>query len=290
MANGLLDAPLAAELLQAAADEGLDLAAALGGDDDALRPTAVAQPALLFVELTLASLLPDTLDVVGVAGHSVGEYAAISVAGIYPPADAMRLVVARGREMAAMTDGTMAAVLGLAVDDVERACADVTGQGETVVVANLNAPGQVVISGTRIGVERAAEALRAAGARRVVPLNVSGAFHSPLMHDAASRFAAVLDAAPRGALRLPVVTNVDGAVVRDADDIPERVRRQLESPVRWMDCVAALAGLGADLFIEVGPGSVLSGLARRIDPALQTATVATADAARRVAETVAAAS
>jgi [acyl-carrier-protein] S-malonyltransferase len=284
MADGLLDTPGAAALLAAAADEGVDLAGALGGDDDALRPTQIAQPALLFVELTLASLLPETLDIVGVAGHSVGEYAAASVAGVHAPADAMRLVVARGREMASMTDGTMAAVLGLAVEEVERTCSDITADGETVVVANLNAPGQVVISGTRDGVERAGDALRTAGARRVVPLNVSGAFHSPLMHDAATRFATVLDRTPRGRLRTPLVTNVDGAVVRDAEDVPDRMRRQLESPVRWVDCVAALAGLGAELLIEVGPGTVLSGLTRRIDPALRTTAVATPGAARRVAE------
>ena len=285
MAVDLLDEPLATALLAVATDAGLDLAAALEGGDDALRPTEIAQPALVFVELVLASMLPADLDIVGVAGHSVGEYAAMSVAGVFSAADALRLVIARGRAMAAMTDGTMAAVLGLTADAVEDACAEARAAGETVVVANLNAPGQVVISGTPAGVDRAASAVRAAGARRVLPLNVSGAFHSPLMHEAAARFGVRIDATPRAALRFPVVCNVDGAPVSDAGDVPDRLRRQLESPVRWIDCVTGLVGLGAELLIEVGPGTVLSGLARRIDPALRTASVATGAAARRVAET-----
>jgi [acyl-carrier-protein] S-malonyltransferase len=273
MAAGLLDHPLAGTLIDVAAAEGVDLVAALAGSDDDLRPTAIAQPALLLVELVLAAALADDLEIVGVAGHSVGEYAAVSVAGAYRPADAMRLVVRRGREMAAMTEGTMAAVLGLEAAAVEDACAAVRSDGEVVVVANLNAPGQVVISGTTNGVERAGALARERGARRVLPLNVSGAFHSPLMAPAAERFAAVIDAAPRHELRLPVVCNVDGAAVEHARELPSRLGRQLESPVRWTDCVAGLAALGAEVLVEVGPGAVLTGLARRIDPAIRTASV-----------------
>ena len=274
MADGLLEQPLARTLLDVAADAGLDLASVLRGSDDVLRPTEVAQPALLLVELVLAAALTDGLDIVGVAGHSVGEYAAVSVAGAYSAEDTMRLVLRRGREMAAMTEGTMAAVLGLDGDAVEAVCAVVRGGGGVVVVANLNAPGQVVISGDAGAIAEAGERLREAGARRVVQLNVSGAFHSPLMAPAAARFATAIADAPRQELRLPVACNVDGSVVERAAELPGRLTRQLAEPVRWVDCVRALVGLGAELLVEVGPGGVLSGLARRIDPSVRTASVA----------------
>jgi [acyl-carrier-protein] S-malonyltransferase len=273
MAQGLLDEPLAVRLLDVARSDGLDLAPALNGSDDELRPTQIAQPALTLVELVLAAGLPADLDVVGVAGHSVGEYAAASVAGAYAPEDVMRLVIQRGREMASMTEGTMAAVLGLDAAVVEGACSEVRDGGEVVVVANLNAPGQTVISGTAAGVELAAALARDRGARRVVTLNVSGAFHSPLMAPAAERFAAVIDAAPRHELRLPVVCNVDGATVEHAADLPARMAAQLDRPVRWMDCVAGLVTLGAEWIVEVGPGSVLTALTRRIAPTITAASV-----------------
>jgi len=273
MANGLFEQPLAISLLEVASAEGLDLATALRGSDDQLRPTEVAQPALLFVELVLAAALSADLDIVGVAGHSVGEYAAVSVAGAYTPEDAMRMVIRRGREMAAMTEGTMAAVIGLDAGAVETACAEARAGGEVAVIANLNAPGQVVISGSVEGVERAGAAARAQGARRVIPLNVSGAFHSPLMAPAAERFAAVIRATPRSTLHIAVACNVDGVAVDDSAELPPRLARQLETPVRWVGCVAPLIGLGAEVLVEVGPGSILSGLARRIDPTVRTAAV-----------------
>jgi [acyl-carrier-protein] S-malonyltransferase len=288
MASGLLDHPLAAPLLDVAADEGLDLAAALRGGDDDLRPTEIAQPALVFVELVLAAGLPAELDLVGVAGHSVGEYAAVSVAGAYTPENALRMVIRRGREMAAMGEGTMAAVIGLESAQVEAVCAAVRETGEVVVVGNHNAPGQVVVSGSVVGVERAGALARERGARRVVPLNVSGAFHSPLMAPAAARFAAVVEATPRGELRLPVACNVTGSAVDQAADLPGLLGRQLESPVQWVDCVTTLVGLGAEVLVEVGPGTVLSGLARRIDPKVRTASVDSLESARSAATSQAA--
>jgi [acyl-carrier-protein] S-malonyltransferase len=142
----------------------------------------------------------------------------------------------------------------------------------------------VVISGSVGGVEVAGAAARARGARRVIPLNVSGAFHSPLMAPAAERFAEVIRATPRHALRVPVACNVDGAAVEDSEQLPAKLARQLESPVRWIDCVAALVGLGAEVLVEVGPGTVLSGLARRIDPAVRTAAVSHLEDAANLSE------
>ena len=284
MASGLLDHPLAVSLLAIAEAEGVDLRAALNGSDDDLRPTQIAQPALTLVELVLTACLPTHLDLVGVAGHSVGEYAAVSAAGAYSPEVVMRLVIRRGAEMAAMTEGTMAAVLGLEADAVESSCAAVRATGQVVVVANLNAPGQTVISGTAAGVEQAGALARERGARRVIQLNVSGAFHSPLMAPAAARFAPAISAAPRGTLRIPVACNVDGATVEHADQLPARLTRQLEAPVRWSDCVAGLVALGAEMLVEVGPGSVLTGLARRIDPTVRTAAVGDMAAVASLAE------
>ena len=283
MADGLLDGAVARSLLDVAASDGLDLDAALRGSDDELRATEVAQPALLFVELVLAAALPPGLDIAGVAGHSVGEYTAVSVAGAYTPEDAMRMVIRRGREMAGMTEGTMAAVLGLDVAAVTSVCDEVRAGGDLVVVANINAPAQVVVSGSAPGVARAGELARERGARRVVALNVSGAFHSPLMGPAARRFAAVIDTTPRQPLRIPVACNVDGAAVTDSGDLPSRLERQLESPVRWVDCVNTLVSMGADLLVEVGPGAVLSGLARRIAPDVDVVTVNDLDGAASVA-------
>ena len=283
MADGLTSLPIAEEMLGAAHASGLDLRAALSGDDDQLRPTEIAQPALLLVECALRSTLPDSVDVVAVAGHSVGEYAAAVAAGALRPDDAMRIVIERGRAMASMRDGTMAALLGIDVDLATAVCADAQREtGEVVVVANHNAPGQLVISGTRDGVDAAGKLALERGARRVIPLNVSGAFHSPLMTAAAARFAQTLDSATVSDPHPPVVCNVDGQAVSSADDLRDRLRAQLTSPVRWIDCVQTLVDLGAETLVEVGPGTVLSGLARRIAPSLRTVSVNTADAGARL--------
>jgi [acyl-carrier-protein] S-malonyltransferase len=280
MADGLTTLPIAIEMLDAARSSGLDLEAALQGDDEHLRPTEIAQPALLFVECALRSTLPDDLDIVAVAGHSVGEYAAAVAARALQPADAMRLVIERGRAMAAMHEGTMCALIGIDVDAATAACEDAQHEtGEIVVVANHNAPGQLVISGSTAGVDAAAKLALSRGARRAIPLNVSGAFHSPLMTSAAQRFGIVLDSTPLSDPHPPVVCNVDGNDVQTAAELRERLRAQLTSPVRWIDCVRRLVALGTDLLVEVGPGNVLSGLARRIAPDVRTMAVSTSDAA-----------
>jgi [acyl-carrier-protein] S-malonyltransferase len=280
MADGLADLPIAQEMLSAAAACGLDLAAALTGDDEQLRPTDIAQPALLFVECALRSTLPAGIDVVAVAGHSVGEYAAAVAAHAITPGDAMRVVIERGRAMAAMREGTMSALLALDLETATAVCAEAQRDtGEIVIVANHNAPGQLVISGSHRGVEAAAQLAMARGARRVIPLNVSGAFHSPLMADAASLFSVALDSVALSDPQPPVVCNVDARAVHTAGALRERLREQLTAPVRWIECVERLVELGAETLIEVGPGSVLSGLARRIAPGVRALAVNTPDAA-----------
>lgn len=284
MAAGLLDTPVARTLLDAASGRGLDLRAALGGDDGALRPTEVAQPALLFVSCVLAHALREAwgggVEVVGVAGHSVGEYAALVAAGALDPAEAMGLVVERGRAMAAMREGGMAALLGAEASLAEEVCREVRDSGAgVVVVANLNAPGQVVLSGARDALDRALALARERGVRRAMQLNVSGAFHSPLMAPAAERFATLLDGAAFLDAQVPVVCNVDAQPQRDAASLRDRLRAQLTAPVRWAECVQALVGLGADTLVEVGPGAVLTGLARRIAPDLRAMPVSSLDAA-----------
>jgi [acyl-carrier-protein] S-malonyltransferase len=285
MADGLLHLPSTRQLLDVAAGEGLDLAAALHGDDEALRPTEVAQPALVLVETVLGEELRG-LEVVAVAGHSVGEYSAVVAASGLDAATAMRLVAARGRAMAAMREGGMLALLGADPAAARAICAAVEEGGETVVIANFNGPGQVVLSGTRAGITAAAEIASAHGVRRAIALRVSGAFHSPLMADAAASFARLLDDAPLVTPRVPVVCNVDGQAVSDIDGLRDRLRRQLESPVRWSDCVATLAGLGIDALVEVGPGAVLTGLARRIVPTMEAFAIATVDEAHAAGERV----
>jgi [acyl-carrier-protein] S-malonyltransferase len=283
MADGLTGLPIAAEMLDAAHASGLDLRAALSGDDDHLRATEIAQPALLFVECALRSTLPADLDVVAVAGHSVGEYAAAVAAHALQPADAMRVVAERGRAMAAMHEGTMCALIGIDVDAATAVCDETQREtGAIVVVANHNAPGQLVISGSVAGVDAAAKLALTRGARRAIPLNVSGAFHSPLMSVAASTFGAVLDGVSIADPHPPVVCNVDARDVRSAAELRERLRAQLTSPVLWIDCVHRLVDLGAEMLVEVGPGSVLSGLARRIAPDVRTVSVNTPDAAARL--------
>jgi [acyl-carrier-protein] S-malonyltransferase len=289
MAEGLLDAPLARTLLEAAASRGLDLRAALAGDDDALRPTDVAQPALLLVETVLADAVRQApVEVVGVAGHSVGEYAALVAAGSLDAAEAMGLVIERGRAMAAMHEGGMAALLGAEASLAEEICQAVEASGAgTVVVANLNAPGQVVLSGSREALDAALALARERGVRRAMALNVSGAFHSPLMAPAAERFATLLDAAAFRDSSVPVACNVDGDATRDAAALRDRLRRQLTAPVRWVDCVTTLVSLGVDTLVEVGPGSVLSGLAKRIAPEVRTLSISRLDDAATLAHRLA---
>lgn len=197
-------------------------------------------------------------------GHSLGELSALCAAGVLAYADAVRVVAERGEAMQVCCEqqkGTMAAVLGLDEPQVTEVCAATNGD---VWVANLNAPGQVVIAGDPSAVSDAGAAAKEAGAKRVMPLDVSGAFHTPFMAPATERLAAAIADASFADAAIPVVANVDGAVHTAAAHWPGLLDRQLTSPVRWIACAESLVAAGADTFVEVGPGQVLTGTLKRI--------------------------
>lgn len=211
-----------------------------------------------------------------VAGHSLGEYAALVAAGALDFVDGLQLVDARARATQQAADerpGTMVACLGHDVDAVEQACA-----GAGAHLANDNAPGQVVVAGTADTLEQLRAHLEASGARgKVVSLEVGAAYHSPHMEPAVERFGAALDAAAFSDARIPVVANVDARVHRTAADWPPLLRAQLVSPVRWRETVATLAELGVTDVVELGPSAVLAGLVKRSDRSLRRTTITTPD-------------
>jgi len=208
------------------------------------------------------------------AGHSLGEYTALVAAGCLPPADASRLVGERAEAMQAATEaapGTMAAVLGLDADDVQKSC-DLAGGHAWI--ANDNAPGQIVVAGTTDGVAAAAAAAKERGAK-VMPLAVGGAFHTPLMETAQARLDAALAAAPFATGSLPVVANVDAQPHPSGADWPALLSAQLCRPVRWREGVLALRAMGVTRVVELGPGAVLTGMVKRIAPDLGRASIGT---------------
>lgn len=257
------------------------------GPDEALQLTHNTQPAILAHSVAVLAVVGDRLGpVAGAAGHSLGEYSAYVAARALAPVDAARLVRRRGELMhqtGSARPGAMAAVLGLDAAAVDAACRDASAAGPgDAVAANLNAPDQTVISGDPDAVTRAAERCRAAGAKRVLPLKVSGAFHSPLMAPAATGLAEALAAVPFADPVVPVVANASAEPVRTARDARRLLVEQLTAPVRWVECVRALAGLGPGArFVEVGPGTVLSGLIRRILPGAECVSLGTADEVER---------
>ena len=240
------------------------------GPAEELRKTVHTQPALLTHSVAAWRLVERLgLRPEWTAGHSLGEYSACVAAGALEFRDAVRLVHLRGRlmyEAGLERPGTMAALLGLDAGAAERICAAAAGAG-IVVPANLNAPGQVVLSGERPAVEEAARVAPEHGARRVVMLEVSGAFHSPLMRSAAEGLAEALDRAPIRDARCPVIANVSGAPVQRADEIRDALKRQVLGAVRWEDSMRRLLALGAEGFLEIGTGRVLRGLLKSIDKA-----------------------
>ncbi len=246
------------------------------GPPDDLDRTVNAQPALLTASIAALRAANDAVgglaDPIVIAGHSLGEFTALVAAGAVTLADGVRLVRRRG-ELMQMADpsGGMLVVIGL--DAVAIATA-IDGSG--LVVANDNAPGQVVISGPRDGFERATASLKAAGAKRVIPLRTSAAFHSPAMRQVGPDLAKAVQVTAFSPLRYPVVSNVDARVHEHAGDFPSLLEKQVWSPVQWVACMRRAEGEGAAAFVEFGPGNVLTGLAKRILPHAQTANVSDA--------------
>ena len=249
------------------------------GPADVLEDTINAQPAILTTSLAAWAAVEERLAQAGealapvaVAGHSLGEFTALVVAGSLGFAEALGLVRERGRlmqEAGAARPGGMAAVLGLDAPTLEAVCAEAAAEG-IVVVANDNCPGQLVISGELGAVARASELARTRGAKRVARLAISIASHSPLMASAAAQLGDLLDRVPLRAPRVPVVGNVSGRALTTVDELRVELAHHVERPVQWTRSVQTMVEAGADTFVEVGPGQVLSGLIKRIDRSVKT--------------------
>jgi [acyl-carrier-protein] S-malonyltransferase len=236
------------------------------GTDEDLRQTRVTQPAIFLHSVILAKTLGESFQPDMTAGHSLGEFSALVAAGALSFEDGLRLVYARAMAMQKACEAepsTMAAILGLADEKVEEV---LSGIDETVVPANYNSPGQLVISGSVKGIEVACEQLKAAGAKRALPLKVGGAFHSPLMEPARVELAAAINATNFNTPVCPVYQNVSGKPNTDPAQIRENLIAQLTAPVRWTQSIQNMVAGGASHFVEVGPGTVLQGLVKKIAP------------------------
>lgn len=256
------------------------------GPEDDLTLTHNTQPAILAHSAAVLAVVGERLGATAAAaGHSLGEYSAHIAAGTLTAVDAARLVRRRGELMFTAGQerpGAMAAVLGLATEEVEAACDEASGADGIAVPANLNAPDQTVISGDPAGVTRAGERCKARGAKRVIPLKVSGAFHSPLMAAAVDGLREALTEASFADPVFPVIANASGEAVRTGVDAKRLLLDQLTAPVRWVACMQAAAALAPGAtFIEIGPGNVLAGLLKRIVPTAKTVTLGTADEVER---------
>jgi [acyl-carrier-protein] S-malonyltransferase len=260
------------------------------GPVEELTRTEHCQPALYVTSLAALAALesecqrgqtPRGLTPSAAAGLSLGEYTALAAAGALSFADGLKLVRLRGQAMeeaARAKPGTMASVLGLELEQLQEVCAETGAQ-----VANLNSPGQVVISGTAESVTAASAKAKEKGAKRVIPLEVGGAFHSRLMAPAAARLAEALKNLPVQAPRYPVASNVTGAYHEEAGQIGPLLVRQLTEPVQWVGCVRTMAEKGIKIYIEVGPGTVLKGLVRKINPEATVHSAGTAEEMRQLA-------
>lgn len=241
------------------------------GPEERLLLTENAQPAILAVSVAACRLAEEyDMRAAWAAGHSLGEYSAHVAAGTLSFADALRTVRRRGQYMqqaVPLGEGAMAAILGLELDAVAAACAEAVAgtAGRVAAPANINAPGQIVIAGHVDAVRRAGELAKAKGARRVIPLAVSAPFHCALMRPAEERLAPELRAVAASDPRIPVVANVDAEPKRTAADAIEALIAQVSAPVRWEDVVRRLIAEGVTKFVELGPGTVLAGLIRKVD-------------------------
>ena len=269
MGRALAERSPAAAPVWAEADDALGFALStlcFEGPAADLALTANTQPAVLTTSVAAAAALAERGVTPGLtAGHSLGEYSALVVAGALRFAEAVRLVRRRGefmQEAVPVGTGAMAALMGLDLAVAEQVCAE-AARGEVVGVANINSPGQIVIAGHRAAVERAVAGAAARGARKSVMLPVSAPFHCALMKPAADRLAAELDRVAVSAPRIRIVRNVDAGVTTSADEVKPFLVQQVASPVRWTECAERLQREGAGAFLEVGPGRVLAGLLKR---------------------------
>ena len=238
------------------------------GTDEELKQTKVTQTAVFLHSVISALCMGDDFKPAMVAGHSLGEFSALVAAGALSFEDGLKLVYARAMAMQKACDmapSTMAAIVGLADEKIEEICAEVSKEGSVVVPANYNCPGQLVISGNIEAINEACEKIKAAGAKRALPLNVGGAFHSPLMQPAKDELQAAIENTTFSAPKCPVYQNVDGKPHTDAEDIKANLIAQLTSSVRWTMCVQNMIADGAADFTECGPGKALQGMIGRID-------------------------
>lgn len=241
------------------------------GTAEELKQTKVTQPAVFLHSVISAICLGDAFDAEMVGGHSLGEFSALVAAGALSFEDGLKLVSQRAMAMQKACEAapsTMAAIIGLDDAKIEEICASISKPGYVVVPANYNNPGQLVVSGNVEAINEACEALKAAGAKRALPLPVGGAFHSPLMQPAQDELAAAIEVAKFETPICPIYQNVDGKPHTDPVEIKENLIKQLTAPVRWTYDVQAMIADGAKEFIELGPGAVLQGLVKKIDRAM----------------------
>ena len=238
------------------------------GSDEDLRQTKVTQPAVFLHSVISALCMGDKFQPEMVAGHSLGEFSALVASGALSFEDGLKLVYARAMAMQKACEAqpsTMAAIIALADEKVEEICETITSEGNVVVPANYNCPGQIVISGSMEGIEKACEQMKSAGAKRALPLKVGGAFHSPLMNPAKVELEAAINTTEFHTPKCPIYQNVDALPHTDPSEIKANLVAQLTASVRWTQTVKNMLADGADEFTECGPGAVLQGLIKKID-------------------------
>ena len=306
MGADIFEASEPARRVFAAADEALGFSLSnlcFSGPEDTLRETINAQPAIVTVSLALLATLQEALASTHssswssplvpsfTAGHSVGEYAALVASGALDMQDAIKLVRERGRLMhheGTVCPGSMAAVIGMDEEPLQEVCREMSAQSSAhpdanahvgmgqVAIANYNAPGQIVISGEQSALNAAMELAKARGARRVIPLAVSGAFHSPVMQPASGGLARAIATTTVRDAAIPVIGNITAAPLTHADDIREEMAQQIASPVQWIRTINYLTNAGITAFIEIGPGQALTGMVKRIAKGVTTINISSA--------------
>lgn len=241
------------------------------GPEEDLKQTINTQPAILTTSIAALEVLKTKLKIepTFVAGHSLGEYGALYEAGVLNLEDTIKLISKRAQAMSQVEGGSMAAVLGLS-EEIVSECLKKAKEIGYVSVANYNCPGQIVITGTEEGINKASELLTQAGAKRVIPLAVSGAFHSELMKDAAEKFAQSVTTVTINDAKIPVITNVDAQISTKADAFKVKMPKQIYSSVQWTKTIQKMIENGVDTFIEIGPGKVLAGLNKKINSEIKT--------------------